>query len=73
MEALKKDLYALSGDLDRLESYLKGDKQAQSWYFSELEDMIIKKHGSRSEEIQLLNRVKGEDIVSQRRTFLEQQ
>jgi hypothetical protein len=71
LESLKQDLHALSGDVDRLEAYLKGDKDAQQWYFSELEDMMLKKYRNDSEEVKLLVRIKGKDIVAMRKQYLE--
>ncbi len=53
----------MSGDIDRLEMHLKGDKSAQDYYFTELEDMILKKYKSGSEEIELLQKVKSKEII----------
>jgi hypothetical protein len=50
--------------LDRLELYLKGD--GHQYYFNELEDMILRKNQTDSDEIKLLFRVKGKETVLER-------
>jgi len=41
---LKSDLFALSDDYDKLEAYLKGELTEKAYIWSQLEDMILKKH-----------------------------
>ena len=68
IEELQRDLYCHSDDFYKLELFLQTGRT--NYYWTEIEDMILQKHHDDSDEVKMLQRVKGPQEVMNRKFFL---